>query len=86
MIRGTFLSLTLCAAAAAQPSPLAGRVGNTGFVQLTAESFNQLTPRQQALAYWLSQASIAIDPIKMCIRDSVPADHPRPRQREMQSF
>ncbi|HUD99756.1 MAG TPA: hypothetical protein VMR62_09300 [Bryobacteraceae bacterium] len=63
MIRGTFLSLTLCAAAAAQPSPLAGRVGNTGFVQLTAESFNQLTPRQQALAYWLSQASIAIDPI-----------------------
>ena len=63
VIRATFLSLTLCAAAAAQQSPLAGRVGNTGFVQLTAESFNKLTPRQQALAYWLSQASIAIDPI-----------------------
>jgi dipeptidyl-peptidase-3 len=39
------------------------RVGNTGFVQLTAESFHKLTPREQALAYWLSQASIATDPI-----------------------
>ena len=39
------------------------RVGSTGFVQLEADSFHQLTPRQQALAYWLSQASIAIHPI-----------------------
>ena len=39
------------------------RVGSTGFVQLEAESFRHLTPRQQALAYWLSQASIAINPI-----------------------
>jgi dipeptidyl-peptidase-3 len=39
------------------------RVGDTGFVQLTAESFHKLTPREQALAYWLSQASIATDPI-----------------------
>src|SRR5947209_8605167 len=39
------------------------RVGSTGFVQLEAESFKQLTPKQQALVYYLSQASIAIDPI-----------------------
>jgi dipeptidyl-peptidase-3 len=43
--------------------PLVERVGDTGFLQLEAESFRQLEPRQQALAYWLSQASIAIDPI-----------------------
>ena len=69
MIRTAFLSflafpsLTLCAAMAAQDGALADRVGNTGFVQLTAESFHKLTPREQALAYWLSQASIATDPI-----------------------
>src|ERR1700722_18182427 len=39
------------------------RVGSTGFVQLEADSFHHLTPRQQALAYWLSQASTAIHPI-----------------------
>jgi dipeptidyl-peptidase-3 len=39
------------------------RVGSTGFVQLKAESFHSLTARQQALPYWLSQASIAIHPI-----------------------
>ncbi len=39
------------------------RVGATGFVQLEADSFHHLTPRQQALSYWLSQASIAINPI-----------------------
>lgn len=42
---------------------LVERVGNTGFIQLTAPSFKQLTPKQQKLAYWLTQASIAIDPI-----------------------
>ena len=44
-------------------STLVERVGSTGLMQLEAASFNQLTPREQALAYWLSQASIAIDPI-----------------------
>ena len=39
------------------------RVGNTGFLQLEAESFKSLTPREQALGYWLSEASIAINPI-----------------------
>jgi dipeptidyl-peptidase-3 len=45
------------------PSTLVERVGSTGFMQLEADSFNKLTPREQVLAYWLSQASIAIDPI-----------------------
>ncbi len=44
-------------------TPLVERVGNTGFIQLQAPSFGQLDARQQALAYWLTQASIAIDPI-----------------------
>src|SRR6266702_4640435 len=47
----------------APPSPLVERVGDVGFIQLQAPSFAQLAPEQKALAYWLSQASIAIDPI-----------------------
>jgi dipeptidyl-peptidase-3 len=42
---------------------LVERVADTAFVQLRVPSFQALTPRQQALAYWLTQASIAIDPI-----------------------
>src|ERR1019366_9424554 len=42
---------------------LVERVGDTAFVQLHAPSFQALSLRQQALAYWLTQASIAIDPI-----------------------
>jgi dipeptidyl-peptidase III len=48
---------------AADNSALIERVGSTGFVQLEAESFKALSPRDQALAYWLTQAAIAIDPI-----------------------
>jgi dipeptidyl-peptidase III len=44
-------------------SPLVERVDTTGFIQVEAKSFGALTPKQQALAYWLSQASIDIDPI-----------------------
>jgi dipeptidyl-peptidase-3 len=51
------------AALAADQSTLVDRVGTTGFVQLEAESFKTLTLKEQALAYWLTQASIAIDPI-----------------------
>jgi len=64
-----FLALFLCCAASGQQekfaakSPLIARVANTGFIQVNAESFASLTPRQQALAYWLTRASIAIDPI-----------------------
>jgi dipeptidyl-peptidase-3 len=42
---------------------LVERVGSTGILQLEAESFRDLTPRQKILAYYLSQASIAVDPI-----------------------
>ncbi len=42
---------------------LVDRVGDIGFIQLQSESFKALDARQQQLAYWLTQASIAIDPI-----------------------
>jgi dipeptidyl-peptidase-3 len=45
------------------PNPLVERVADTGFIQLEADSFRQLDDRQKALAYWLTRASIAIDPI-----------------------
>ena len=48
---------------AAQQSPLVETAGDTGFLQLQTPSFAQLTPKQKQLAYWLTQASIAIDPI-----------------------
>jgi len=44
-------------------SSLVERVGNTGFVRVEAESFKSLDAKQQELAYWLTHASIAIDPI-----------------------
>lgn len=47
----------------ASKSPLVERVGDTGFIQLESPSFAALTDRQKALAYWLTQAAIAIDPI-----------------------
>jgi dipeptidyl-peptidase-3 len=45
-----------------QPS-LVGRVGDTGFIQLTAESFNALSLKQKLNAYWLYMAAVAINPI-----------------------
>ena len=44
-------------------SPLIARAGDTGFIVVKADSFQSLSPKQQSLAYWLTQASIAIDPI-----------------------
>lgn len=59
--------LALAGLAAAQDITAGGalvdRVASTGFVQVRAESFRALQPRQQILAYWPSQTSIAIDPI-----------------------
>ncbi len=46
----------------ASPS-LVDRVGQTGFVQLRSEGFEALAPKQKLLAYWLSMAAIAINPI-----------------------
>src|SRR5689334_24994710 len=65
-MRLRFILVPLCAVsilAQTQSNPLVERVGDTGFLQLQAESFNALDARQQELAYWLTQASIAIDPI-----------------------
>ena len=45
-----------------QPS-LVNRVGDTGFIQLTAESFKSLTLNQKLDAYWLYMAAVAIHPI-----------------------
>jgi dipeptidyl-peptidase III len=45
------------------PTLLVDRVGDTGFLQLQADSFRELSPREQQLGYWLSQAAIAIHPI-----------------------
>src|SRR5690242_7988493 len=47
----------------ATKSPLIARAGDTGFIVVKANSFQSLSPKQQSLAYWLTQASIAIDPI-----------------------
>ena len=54
---------TLMAQDSTTPSPLVDRVGQMGFLQLEAESFNDLTPQQKALAFWLSMAAIAVNPI-----------------------
>ncbi|HKV99342.1 MAG TPA: hypothetical protein VJN96_05945 [Vicinamibacterales bacterium] len=51
------------AQAPAAATALVERVADTAFIQIEAESFKQLDAKQQALAYWLTQASIAIDPI-----------------------
>jgi len=61
------LTLLPCCLAFAQepspPSPLVDRVGQTGFLQLEAESFKDLPLQQKALAHWLSMAAIAVNPI-----------------------
>jgi dipeptidyl-peptidase III len=44
-------------------SALLERVDSTAFIQLEVASFTTLSPQQKKLAYWLSQAAVAIDPI-----------------------
>jgi dipeptidyl-peptidase-3 len=57
------VSALLASAMGWAASPLVDRVDTTAFIQIEANSFTTLTPAQQALAWWLSRASIAIDPI-----------------------
>jgi dipeptidyl-peptidase III len=64
------LFVVLGAAAAGQgtapsqaQSSLAARVGQTGFIQLSADSFAGLTADQKMDAYWLYRAAVAVDPI-----------------------
>jgi len=67
--RAAAFSVVLCIAAvaasgqSAKQSSLVERVADTGFVRVEAGSFASLDARQKELAYWLVQASIAIDPI-----------------------
>jgi len=71
LLLGITLAFTQSAAAQKQPAPkpkaekssVVERVGSTGILQLEAESFKALTPRQKILAYFLYEASVAIDPI-----------------------
>ncbi|HVU16521.1 MAG TPA: hypothetical protein VHD32_06335 [Candidatus Didemnitutus sp.] len=42
---------------------LVERVEDTGFIRVSSPSFAGLSARQKELAYWLTQAAIAIDPI-----------------------
>jgi dipeptidyl-peptidase-3 len=44
-------------------SSLAARVGETGFIQLGADSFAGLPADQKMDAYWLYRAAVAVDPI-----------------------
>src|ERR1700694_2805139 len=58
-----FLLATLTHSHTPSENSLVERVGDTGFVRVKVGSFGSLTLKQRQLAYWLSQASIAIDPI-----------------------
>ena len=60
---GLVFLVTAAFVASAQTGALVDRVGSTGFIQLRAESFRTLDAKQKELAYWLTQASIALDPI-----------------------
>ncbi len=57
------LCATIAGAQSTAKTSLVERVGDTGFVRVDAQSFRSLDARQQQLAYWLVQASIAVDPI-----------------------
>src|SRR5262245_49065939 len=68
LLLGSTLLVCSLIVVGAQPAPqpastIVERVGDTGFIQLQADSFRDLKLPQQALAFWLTQASIAIDPI-----------------------
>jgi dipeptidyl-peptidase-3 len=62
LVIAAFVAAPLSAFAAENPS-LVDRVGTTAFVQLEVASFKTLGLQEQTLAYWLTQAAIAIDPI-----------------------
>ena len=47
----------------ALPAGVLDRAADTGFIRVEAKGFASLDPRQQQLAYWLTQAAIATDPI-----------------------
>jgi dipeptidyl-peptidase III len=67
ILLGLTLSFMLAAAARAaeepEPPSLVTRVRDTGFIQIYAPSFADLSPNQKLDAYWLMQAAIAVNPI-----------------------
>ncbi len=50
-------------APASQASPLAGRIGDRGFLQVESPSFAKLPLQQKLLAWHLTRAAIQLDPI-----------------------
>src|SRR3954463_4869037 len=57
------LAAPLSAQSSQPPSPLAGRIGDRGFLQVEAPSFARL-PRQQKLLAWpLTRAAVQLDPV-----------------------
>jgi len=58
----SFAAQAVCQTTTAE-KVIVDRVGDSAFIELRVPSFPALTAKQQALAYWLTQASIAIDPI-----------------------
>src|SRR5581483_8939040 len=61
-----FILVTLMTTARAQETErktLVDRVGQTGFIQLYADSFKDVPLKEKIVAYWLSMAAIAINPI-----------------------
>ena len=63
ILAAAVLSLLNATPAKKATTSVAERVGKDAFIRVKADSFNDLTPKEKQLAYWLSQASIAIDPI-----------------------
>jgi len=76
------------------PSVIVDRADDTGFVRVEVKSFSSLNARQQQLAYWLTQAAIATDPIVYdqffafseyarsgCSKASSPIQRPRSTRR-----
>jgi dipeptidyl-peptidase-3 len=59
------LAVLLAAPLAAQPasSPLAGRIGDLGFLQVESPSFAKLPLQEKLLAWHLTRAAIQLDPI-----------------------
>src|ERR1700674_5951410 len=58
-----FLSATIARGQSPEKSSLVERIGDKGFVRVDVGGFQSLDARQKQLAYWLVQASIAVDPI-----------------------
>jgi len=63
LILASTLTLPLLAQPAHGPSPLVGRIGDRGFLQVESPSFAKLPLQQKLLAYHLTQAAIQLDPI-----------------------